>query len=103
MQFNPLDVWLAAVLFIQNIVEKENNLVYGKTENKPFTQNTYLSNFLEGHLSALHSRLTQERRMFRKHVKLMQVQLLKNMSRDFMAFFPILQWKSALCDWFSVL
>ncbi len=31
-----------------------------KTETKPFTQNAYLLHFLEGHLSSLHSRLTQE-------------------------------------------
>ncbi len=61
--------------------------VYLKTETKPFTQNAYLSHFLEAHPSPLHSRLTQESRMFRKHVKLMQVQLLKNMSRDFMVVF----------------
>ncbi len=34
--------------------------VYLKTETKPFTQNAYLLHFLEGHLSSLHSRLTQE-------------------------------------------
>ncbi len=36
------------------------DVVYLKTETKPFTQNAYLLYFLEGHLSALHSRLTQE-------------------------------------------
>ncbi len=36
------------------------DVVYLKTENKPFTQNKYLLHFLEGHLSSLHSRLTQE-------------------------------------------
>ncbi len=41
--------------------------------------------------------------MFRKHVKLMQVQLIKNTSLDFMAVFLHLMFlseKSALCDWF---
>ncbi len=33
--------------------------VYLKTETKPFTQNAYLFNFLEGNLSSLHSCLTQ--------------------------------------------
>ncbi len=66
-----------------------DDVVYDKTETKPFTQNAYLSRFLEGRLSPLHSRLTQERRMFRKHVKLMYVQLLKNTSRDLIAVFPI--------------
>ncbi len=36
------------------------DVVYLKTETKPFTQNAYLLHFLEGHLSSLHSRLTQE-------------------------------------------
>ncbi len=89
--------------------QRREDVVYLKTETKPFTQNAYLSRFLEGHLSPLHSRLAQESRMFRKHVKLMQVQLLKNMSRDFMVVFlhPTashgFKWKSTLCDWFWVL
>ncbi len=54
---NPLD----AVLHIKNIAEKENincgeDVVYLKTETKPFTQNAYLLHYL----SSLHSRLTQE-------------------------------------------
>ncbi len=36
--------------------EHHHNVVYVKTEPKPFTLNTYLWHFL----SALHSRLTQE-------------------------------------------
>ncbi len=36
------------------------DVVYLKTETKPFTQNAYLLHFLEGHLSSLHSCLTQE-------------------------------------------
>ncbi len=61
VQLNPLD----AVLHIQNIAEKiehqcGEDFVYLKTETKPFTQNAYLLHFLEGHLSSLHSRLTQE-------------------------------------------
>ncbi len=36
------------------------DVVYLKSETKPFTQNAYLLHFLEGHLSLLHSRLTQE-------------------------------------------
>ncbi len=44
---NPLD----AVLHIKNIAEKEN--AYS-------TQNAYLLHFLEGHLSSLHSHLTEE-------------------------------------------
>ncbi len=48
------------MLHIQNIAEKENIIVYLKTETKPFTQNAYLLHFLERHLSPLHSRLTQE-------------------------------------------
>ncbi len=35
-------------------------VVYLKTEIKPFTQNAYLLHFLKGHLSLLHSCLTQE-------------------------------------------
>ncbi len=53
-----------------------DDAVYLKTETKPFTQNAYLLHFLEGHLSSLHSRLTQESQ---SHVKFMKVQLLKNM------------------------
>ncbi len=53
----------AAMFFIQNIVEKENiNAV--KMKNK------YLSLFLEGHLSRLHSRLAKESRMYRKPRKI---------------------------------
>ncbi len=37
-----------------------DDVVYLKTETKPFTQNTYLLHFVAGHLSSLHSRLTQE-------------------------------------------
>uniref|UniRef100_A0A673I7D2 C-type lectin domain-containing protein n=1 Tax=Sinocyclocheilus rhinocerous TaxID=307959 RepID=A0A673I7D2_9TELE len=47
-------------------VWSDQRIVYGETEIKPFTQNTYLSHFLAGHLSALHSRLAQESSMFRK-------------------------------------
>ncbi len=36
------------------------DVVYLKTETKPFAQNAYLLHFLEGHLSSLHSSLTQE-------------------------------------------
>ncbi len=36
------------------------DVVYLKTETKSLTQNAYLLHFLEGHLSSLHSRLTQE-------------------------------------------
>ncbi len=38
----------------------EEDVVYLKIETKPFTQNAYLLHFLEGHLSSLHSCLTQE-------------------------------------------
>ncbi len=62
MQLKPLH----AALLIQYIAEKQSinieDVVYLKTEPKPFTQNTYLS------LSALHSCLTQDSRMLRKHV-----------------------------------
>ncbi len=57
-----------AVLFIQNIPEKEyqcGDVVYVKTETKLFAQNAYFAHFLEGHLSPLHSCLAQESRMFR--------------------------------------
>ncbi len=41
-----------------------------KTETKPFTQNAYLLHFLEGLISLLHSRLTQEsKKPFKIHVK----------------------------------
>ncbi len=60
VRFNPLD----SVLHIQNIAGKREHQcgddVYLKTETKPFPQNAYLLHFLEGHLSSLHSRLTQE-------------------------------------------
>ncbi len=36
-----------------------DDVVYVKTETKPFTQNANLSHFLEGHLSPLHSRLAK--------------------------------------------
>ncbi len=53
------------MLHIQNIAEKEkhqhgDDVVYLKSETKPFTQNAYLLHFREGHLSSLHSNLTQE-------------------------------------------
>ncbi len=53
------------------------DVVYIKTETKPLTHNSYLLHFVEGHLSSLHSRLTQEstkpcqihvRLTFKKHV-----------------------------------
>ncbi len=64
------------------------DVVYVKTGTKPFTQNVYLSHFLEGHLSPLHSHLAQENRMFRKPCKInVSSTFKKNMSRDFIAFF----------------
>ncbi len=45
-------------------------VVYVKTETKPFTQNAYFAHFLEGHLSALHSRLAKESWIFRKSFKI---------------------------------
>ncbi len=59
--------------------------VYVKTETKLFTQNANLSHFLEGHLSALHSHLVKESRIFRKPFKIIVSSTLKNMSQNFMA------------------
>ncbi len=82
-------------------------VVYVKTETKPFTQNVYLLNFLEGHLSPLHSRLAQESCMFRKPCKMnVSSTLKKNVSRRFFCIplhLMFLNEKSALCDWFLVL
>ncbi len=54
------------------------------------SHNAYLLHFLEGHLSCL----AQESRMFRKHVKLMQVQLLNMFLNEKVGY---------SCDWLSVL
>ncbi len=43
-----------------------DDVVYIKTGTKPFTQNTYYAYYLEAHLSALHSCLAKESRIFRK-------------------------------------
>ncbi len=52
VQLNPLD----AVLHIQYCGKREyqcgEDVVYFKTETKPFTQNAYVWHFLEGHLSS---------------------------------------------------
>ncbi len=85
-----------------------------KTETKPFTQNANLSHFLEGHLSALHSHLVKESRIFRKPFKIIVSSTLKNMSLNFMAgrvsphstASHVFKWKKknvTLCDWFSML
>ncbi len=42
-----------------------DDVVYVKTGTKPFTQNAYFAHFLDGHLSALHSHLAKESRIFR--------------------------------------
>ncbi len=62
-----------------------DDVVYVKTETKPFTQSAYLAHFLEGHnLSALHSRLAKSR-IFRKPFKIIiSSTLTKNMSQNFM-------------------
>ncbi len=54
-----------------------DDVVYVKTETKPFTQNANVSHFLEGHLSLLHSRLAQESRIFRKPFKIIVSSTLK--------------------------
>ncbi len=65
-------------LFIQNTAEKEKiNVVYVKTGTKLFTQNVYFAHFLEGHLSALHSRLAKESQIFRKPFKIIVSSTLK--------------------------
>ncbi len=63
---------------IQNIAEKENiNVEMMLFTSKLKPSRSHRMHFLEGRLSALHSCLAQESRTFRKHVKLIQVQLLK--------------------------
>ncbi len=57
--------------------EHQCGVVYVKTGTKPFTQNAYLSHFLEGHLSALHSRLTKESWIFRRPFKMITGLTLK--------------------------
>ncbi len=86
---------------------------YVKTGTKPFTQNAYFAHFLEGHLSALHSRLAQESRIFRKSFKIIISSTLKkyvstlwrDVSLPISQHFMFLNEKSkvSLCDWFSVL
>ncbi len=91
-----------------------DDVVYVKTGTKPFTQNAYFAHFLEGHLSALHSCLPKESRIFRKPFKIiisstLKKTCLKTLWRD--GSLPIslhlvfLNEKSnvTLCDWFSVL
>ncbi len=72
LYLNRLDM-----LFIQNTAEKEHqcgdDVVYVKTETKPFTQNAYVSHFL----SLLHSRLAKESRIFRKPFKIIVSSTLK--------------------------
>ncbi len=90
-----------------------DDVVYVKTETKPFTQNANLSHFLEGHLSPLHTRLAKVSQIFRKQFKII-VSLtlkkhLKTLWRDGSLPIPLhlvfLNEKSnvTLCDWFSVL
>ncbi len=54
-----------------------DDVVYIKTETKPFTQNANVSHFLEGHLSLLHSRLAKVSRIFRKRFKIIVSSTLK--------------------------
>ncbi len=54
-----------------------DDVVYIKTETKPFTQNANVSHFLEGHLSLLHSRLAKESQIFRKRFKIIVSSTLK--------------------------
>ncbi len=51
--------------------------VYVKTETKPLKQNTYFVNFLEGHLSALHSPHLKKIWIFRKPFKIIVSSTLK--------------------------
>ncbi len=52
-------------------------MLYVKTETKPFIQNAYFAHFLEGNLSALHSLLAKESRIFRKTFKIIVSSTLK--------------------------
>ncbi len=54
-----------------------DDVVFVKTGTKPFTQNAYFAHFLEGHLSALHSCLAKESRIFRKRFKIIVSSTLK--------------------------
>ncbi len=54
-----------------------DDVVYVKTGTKLFTQNAYFAHYLEGHLSALHSRLAKESRIFRKPFKIIVSSTLK--------------------------
>ncbi len=58
-----------------------DDIVYVKTETKPFTQNGHFAHFLEGHLSALHSHLAKESQICRKPFKMIVSSTLKNMSQ----------------------
>ncbi len=89
-----------------------DDVVYVKTETKPFTQNANVSHFLEGHLSLLHSRLAKESRIFRKRFQIIVSSTLKKhvstLWQDGSLPIPLhlvfLNEKTVtLCDWFSVL
>ncbi len=89
-----------------------DDVVYVKTETKPFTQNANVSHFLEGHLSLLHSCLPKESRIFRNRFKIIvNSTLKKHVSKLYgRTSLPIplhlvfLNEKPVnLCDWFSVL
>ncbi len=86
-----------------------DDVVYVKTGIKTFTQNAYFAHFLEGHLSALHSRLAKESRIFRKPFKIIVSSTLKKHGGTGPLLIPLhlvfLNEKSnvTLCDWFSVL
>ncbi len=71
-------------LFIQNTGEKDLT-----TGNKPFSQNAYFVHFLEGHLSALHSRLAKESRIFRKPFKIIVSSTVKKHVSKFDRSLPI--------------
>ncbi len=78
--------------------------------SKPFTQNAYFAHFLEGHQSALRSRLANESRIFKIITGLT---FIKHFSKLYggtgFSPFPLHlvflneQSNVTLCDWFSVL
>ncbi len=91
---------------------QSGDVVYVKTETKPFAQNVNVSYFLEGHLSLLHSRLAKESRIFRKRFKIIVSSTLKKHVSQLYGgtglspfhCISVFKWKKVtLCDWFSVL
>ncbi len=94
------------MLFIQNIAEKEiiNAEMTFMSKLKPSLKTKTETRIYHRCTRVSHKRVA----LLESHAKWLQVKLLKDMSQDFIALFPIplhLMFlnESVLCDWFSLL